>query len=247
MDSINTLLWIIVLLVTMFSLVLVHAYFGRVGLVGWMVLALIGANIQGSKQIVLFGMNVSMGNILYSSIYLATDALNEFYGKRRAQMAVVLSMVLTSVFMLSMVATTFFVPNEYDGGVSANISALFAPNAAVIMFTVVGLLVYTISQRVDIFVYSLLKGRGTPLWVRNNLSTALSQVLDTVFFTILVFKIIPSLISVEGVQPLPWSVLGGIIIFMYMVKVFIAIIDTPFLYMMRRVSSGATGGGAGED
>lgn len=235
--AINTPLWIAVLLITMATLVLVHTYFGRVGLVGWMVVALIGANIQGSKQVMLFGLNVSMGNILYSSIYLATDALNEFYGKKKAQQAVALSMVLTAVFVVSMMATTLFQPNQFDGGVSANIDALFAPHGAVVMFTVVGLIVYTVTQRVDIFTYSLLKTGGTPLWVRNNVSTIFSQIIDTILFTTLVFKIIPSVIHIEGVNPLPWSVIMGIMGFMYMVKVGIAIIDTPFLYMMRKRGS----------
>lgn len=232
----NTPLWVVALLITMAGLVFVHAYFGRVGLVGWMVLALIGANIQGSKQVVLFGMNVSMGNILYSSIYLATDALNEFYGKKQAQQAVLLSMVLTGVFVLSMMATTFFEPNRFDGGVSGSIDALFAPHAAVVMFTVVGLMVYTISQRMDIFAYSLLKKGNTPLWVRNNVSTIFSQIFDTILFTVLVFKVVPSIVAIEGVDPLPWSVIGGIMGFMYVVKVGIAIVDTPFLYMMRKAA-----------
>jgi uncharacterized integral membrane protein (TIGR00697 family) len=84
------------------------------------------------------------------------------------------------------------------------------------------MIAYLCAQYVDIAIYHFWKRvtKGKYLWIRNNFSTFLSQFIDT--FTVV------GLLCVFGV--LPWSISTGLVISGFLFKVFIALIDTPFLY-----------------
>ena len=86
------------------------------------------------------------------------------------------------------------------------------------------LVAYLISQHHDVWAFHFWKGvtRGRWLWLRNNLSTMVSQLLDTTVFTFLAFW---------GI--FPWPVFWQIFITTYIFKWLIALIDTPFLYFAR--------------
>lgn len=59
--------------------------FGKSGLYGWTVIATIAANIEVLLLIDAFGMEQTLGNVLFASTFLATDILSECYGKKAAQ------------------------------------------------------------------------------------------------------------------------------------------------------------------
>jgi hypothetical protein len=88
------------------------------------------------------------------------------------------------------------------------------------------LLAYVASQLHDVWAYALLRrllpSRGM-LWVRNNGSTIVSQLIDSAVFTVLAF----------------WGVFEGavfrqIFVTTYVLKFVVAVADTPFLYVARR-------------
>ena len=60
------------------------------------------------------------------------------------------------------------------------------------------------------------------LWLRNNLSTMFSQLIDTV--------IVNSIFLYLGLN-LEWNIIVDIIIASYIVKIIIAAIDTPLVYI----------------
>jgi len=71
------------------SLVLVaYKLFGKIGLYATIVMSIIVANIQVLKLVDMFGFTVTLGNILYGSIFFATDLLSEFHGKKAAKKGV---------------------------------------------------------------------------------------------------------------------------------------------------------------
>ena len=77
--------------------IFLYRLFGKYGLYCAVVLGIVLGNLQGGKisELEIFGMqfNVSMGAILYSGIYFATDLLNEKFGKAEANRAVMLGFV----------------------------------------------------------------------------------------------------------------------------------------------------------
>jgi len=98
----NEWLWIPSALLTLGLLVLSYKLFGRVGLFAWIAMASVVANIQVTQQIVIGGFIFTLGNIVYGSLYLATDILNEKYGRHTARKGVWLGffiLIVSTVLM----------------------------------------------------------------------------------------------------------------------------------------------------
>ena len=85
---INEVLWIGLLIINFFIVLFAYRLFGKTGLYIWTAVAVILANIQVMKTIQVFGLVTALGNVIYSSLFLATDILNENHTKKDAQKAV---------------------------------------------------------------------------------------------------------------------------------------------------------------
>jgi uncharacterized integral membrane protein (TIGR00697 family) len=208
--------------------VLMYRLFGERGLLASIVLAILLANLQGPKLTVIFGMQTSLGVIFYSSIFFATDVLSEKYGRAVAGRAVLIGFGTSVVIVLMLSIALLFKPSEQPGSAafSAEIHAAFA---SILNFTprfVFGsLFAYLISQSFDVWCFHAIKKRtaGRHLWLRNNLSTMTSQMVDTLLYSFVVWW---------GVVDLQTAIQLGLV--KYGFKVAIAAIDTPFIYWARR-------------
>lgn len=225
----NELLFFAFLLLDMCLVVLMYRLFGREGLFGYVVLAIITCNIEVLKQVEMFGLPVTLGNVLYGSIFLTSDIMAEVYGKAQARKAVWLGFAAMLLSTLFIQIALHFKPNEYDAA-HPHLVALFQflPRIAV-----ASLLAYLISQHFDVWVFIRIKQamQGRALWIRKNASTLLSQGLDTVLFTLLAFAPLPLLGSVDGFED--WRVIWGIGLSTYILKMLVCVMDTPFVYWAR--------------
>ncbi len=72
------------------------------GLFVWIGFATVCANLQVVKTVELFGLTATLGNVMYGTIFFATDVLNEKYGPAEARKAVWLgfSTLLTLTFVM---------------------------------------------------------------------------------------------------------------------------------------------------
>ena len=84
----NEILWLVMLLANFFLIILAYKLFGKWGLIMWIPISVIVANIQVIQTVELFGLVATLGNIVYASSFLVTDILSENYGKKEAQKAV---------------------------------------------------------------------------------------------------------------------------------------------------------------
>jgi uncharacterized integral membrane protein (TIGR00697 family) len=66
------------------------------------------------------------------------------------------------------------------------------------------------------------------LWLRNLGSTGTSQLIDTTIFVLIAFFGVPAVLGIGDV--LPNEVLLQLIVGQYIIKLLIAVIDTPFVY-----------------
>lgn len=219
----NDLLWIVFSIINFVLLLIMYRLFGRLGLFVWVGMATVLANIQVTKTIELFGLTATMGNIIYGTIFLASDILNENYGKKIARKAVGLGFATLIIMTIIMQVVLVFDPAPSDIAHSS-LSTIFGFLPRVALGS---LIAYGISQYVDVWLYALLK-RMLPddkfLWVRNNGSTMLSQLLDTLVFCTIAFAG-----TYEG------SVWMEIFISTYLLKFVVSIISTPFLYGAKRM------------
>lgn len=221
------LLWFFTIAVDLSFATLLYRLFGRQGLYATIVISLLLANLQGPKLTEIFGLQTSMGVILYSSIYFATDLLSERYGKAEATRAVMIGFTVSIIIIVMISISLLYLPASAPE--TAELAqSMHAATATLFNFTprfVLGsLLAYLISQRFDVWMFHTIKAKtqGRHLWLRNNLSTMCSQALDTVIYGIVVW----------------WGVVDfttamQLALAKYLFKVIIAIIDTPFIYLAR--------------
>ena len=177
---------------------------------------LVVAALISSKIITIFGLAVPAGVLAYSLTFVASDVISEVWGKDMANETVTCGLI-TLIFITGLAwlavywpAASFWQNQEAFAGVIGNTPRIVAAS----------LLAYVVSQKHDIWLFHLLKHRtdGRYLWLRNNLSTMASQLIDsTIFVTVAFYGILP---------------IGEVIIGQWLVKLMIAAIDTPFVYML---------------
>ena len=91
-----------------------YRLFGKTGLFIWIPIAGIIANIQVLKVVDLFGINATLGNIVYASSFLVTDILSENYGKKSAAKAVFVGFLSLIASMILFQAALWFTPAADD-------------------------------------------------------------------------------------------------------------------------------------
>ncbi len=221
------LLWLMTLVVDLGCTVLLYRIFGKAGLQVAIATSIILANLQGPKLTEIFGLQTSLGVIFYSSIFFATDVLSENYGRKEANRAVQMGFAVSIVVLLMMSTALLYQPStrpetaEFSANVHSAFSTLvdFTPR-----FIFGSLLAYYISQSFDVWAFHKIKEmtNGRWLWLRNNLSTMSSQLVDTTIYALIVWW---------GVVSLGEALMLGVA--KYIFKLGIAAIDTVFVYWAR--------------
>ncbi|MCF7845646.1 MAG: queuosine precursor transporter [Candidatus Peribacteraceae bacterium] len=206
---------------------------GRGYLFGLVMLEVGLMNIFVVKQFDLFGLAITGGNVLYGGIFLATDLLNEFYGKKFAQRAVWAGFGAGVFMLVTSSLTTAFQANDFDIA-QASFEVIFSPTFRIVVASLVS---YLIFQTFDVWVYDLLKRltNGRWLWLRNNLSTILSQTGDSIFFTAAGLLAVPFFQSPHFAGFVPAEAFWQVVAFTLIIKVVIAILDTPIMYIAKKV------------
>lgn len=203
---------------------------GRVYLFILIALYTLLMNIFVLKQFNLFGLMITGGNALYGATFLITDILAEFYGKKEAHKAVWIGFGTTLLFVVATQVLLAFTPNSEDFA-QESLQTLFSLSPRILLGS---LLAFIISQHLDIYLFDRIKKatHGKFLWLRNNGSTLISQFVDTVIFhavglTAFAWLPLAGIISVEYFWP--------IVLATYLIKVLMALLDTPFLYAAKKV------------
>ena len=224
------LLWVLTVVYDLGLAIILYRFFGKYGLYAAVILGIVLGNLQGGKvsQLEFFGYSftASMGAILYSGIYFATDVLNEKFGREEANRAVMLGFVANIAVMITLLISVQFKPSQITG------SALEVHNAISTLanyspvFVIGSLIAYLVSQTFDVWIFHKIKvlTDGKYLWLRNNVSTITSQALDTFLYTF---------VWVIGTE-LSFLAAFGIALTKYVFKVIIALIDTIFIYWVRK-------------
>lgn len=216
----NELLWIIFMAVNFGLILAAYKVFGKKGLYAWIALASIIANVQVLKTVELFGQVATLGNIIYGTSFLATDILSEKYGKHEARKGVYLGIFTLIVTAVLMTFSLAFVPHESDW-VQESLVNVFGIIPRIAFASVIA---YFLSQMHDTWAYDFWKGKSKHIWIRNNASTAISQLIDTLVFTFIAFY---GLYEKE--------VFISILITTYIFKFVVAVLDTPFIYIASKI------------
>ncbi|MBU1202391.1 MAG: queuosine precursor transporter [Nanoarchaeota archaeon] len=182
---------------------------------------LILANILGTKITTLFGIRVSVGIFFVPVLFLVTDIIADVYGKKKAQEFVVMGLI---VMVITLVMTFFAIilPPNPTWGNQAAFELIFGASLRMIIASIIA---FMLSQFHDVWAFDFLKKKtkGKHLWLRNNLSTIVSQAIDTTIFMFIAFYHITPKFDVPFIISL--------IIPYWLFKVAFSILDTPLCYL----------------
>ena len=224
------LLWVLTVVYDLGLAIILYRFFGKYGLYAAVILGIVLGNLQGGKvsQLEFFGYSftASMGAILYSGIYFATDVLNEKFGREEANRAVMLGFVANIAVMITLLISVQFRPSEITGSALEVHNAISTLAGYSPFFVIGSLIAYLLSQTFDVWIFHRIKvlTDGKYLWLRNNVSTITSQALDTFLYTF---------VWVIGTE-LSFAAAFGIALTKYVFKVIIALVDTIFIYWVRK-------------
>ena len=218
----NEILWAGMLIVNFLAILFAYVRFGRIGLYIWIPISTILANIQVVMLVDLFGFGTTLGNILYAGGFLVTDILAENYGREYAKKAVKIGFFSLIVMTIIMQIAVNFTPSDVEEGILTfnGVKRIFDFMPRIVIASLIS---YWVSQTHDIWAYEKWRERFSErrhIWIRNNMSTMVSQLIDNSLFTITAFW---------GIYPK--EVLLEIFITTYFMKFIVAVFDTPFVYI----------------
>ena len=222
----NELLIILSFIVIYGGVALFYRLFGKGGLLAFSIFATLVANIEVLLLVDAFGLEMTLGNVLFGSTFLITDILSENHSRKDANRAVLISTACSILFIAISQIWLLYTPAANDWA-SGAFHTIFSNTPRII---IASLVVYLVSQLVDVWLYhkwwEWCKKRFSDsrkgLWIRNNGSTMISQLLNTSLFTFIAFY---------GVHPL--STLISIFASSYAIFIVTSLIDTPIVYWCR--------------
>ena len=215
----NIVLGIISIIATFSIVVCMEKMFKKEGLYVWISIATIMANILVCKSIDILGLTASLGNVMFASIFLATDILSEKYDVKDSRKAVMLAIVSQIIFILATTLAVSYIPSKTDVS-HESMKTLFSINVRVSISSIV---MFGASNMLDIYLFEKLKKKFPKrLWLRNNISTIISNCLENYFFVFFAFV---------GIYD--YSTILSIATTTSILEIIIAMCDTPFMYISK--------------
>ena len=178
------------------------------------------ANLLAVKTITLGPFIAPAAVLVYASTFLLTDILSELFGEEKARLAVWTGILANMVMLVSvLIALRWSASPLMDPGLASSFDAVFGFAPRVIAASMIA---YLVSQHHDVWAYGFWRRKtgGKHMWLRNNASTMASQGIDTlIFITLAFYGLVPNSILLQ--------MMAG----QYVIKVLIAALDTPFIYL----------------
>lgn len=187
---------------------------------GLFITSLLIANILSAKIVTFFGLVIPAAIVAYPLTFLMTDVIGEIWGKEEANKTVKCGFIcqLVALFMIYIAILLPVAPfadnqHEFENVLSSSFRVVFASMVA-----------YLCSQSWDVWVFHKIRSKSkSHKWIRNNVSTMTSQVIDTVIFITIAFV---------GIVPNIWIMIFS----QYLIKVTFAMLDTLPFYLLTKNS-----------
>ncbi len=212
---------------------------------------LVLTNIIGTKLFVLFPdggpswildgkpWTLTTGIITYPLTFLLTDVVSEIWGRRRATFMVLsgffMSLLMLGVLQLAIAlpASPFWAQTQFgfeDGQAMQNAYHATFANPGVLIFA--SMMAYLVAQLFDVRLYHFWwkVTRGKHMWLRNNGSTFISQLVDTIIVNGIFLRFGAGFGPENGWT---WGAIGEVILAVYLCKLLLAMLDTPLIYLAR--------------
>ncbi|UJL45450.1 queuosine precursor transporter [Virgibacillus sp. NKC19-16] len=184
---------------------------------------LIVSNILGVKLFRIGEFILPAAVIVYVVTFIITDVIGEVYGKDAARKTVQAGF-FTQIIVMIFIFIAIQLPAAPAFGLQAEFETILGGSFRVMLAS---LLSYIASQNLDVSLFHRLKAKHgkKKLWLRNNVSTMTSQLVDTTIFIIIAFW-----------GTVPFTVLLGMIATQYVFKLIVALVDTPIVYLLVKIA-----------
>jgi uncharacterized integral membrane protein (TIGR00697 family) len=140
-------------------------------------------------------MAITIGMIPYPLTFICSDLICEFYGRKRASIVICVGFIV-NIWLLLMVWLGGWVPPHVPLDSASQLPAITHPDypfykiRMLYMGSVVSsMLAYIFSQLLDVYLFQFWKNmtKGKHLWLRTNGSTLVSQLLDSIIVTCVMY------------------------------------------------------------
>lgn len=183
-----------------------------------------------------FPMILPIGALPYPITFLCTDIISEFYGQRRANIVVWVGLII-NLWILGIMWLGGVLPPHVPIDPFTFLPSTDHPDYTfykIRLYTLGGviasMIAYLTAQFLDIHIFHALKKltQGKHLWLRNNVSTLISQLVDTILVIGIGYYITHALPLKEG-EVLPQLI--TLILSCYLFKAIAALLDTIPCYL----------------
>lgn len=218
----NEIILAVEVVVVFTLLLLCHKLLKREGVIAWVAIATVLANIITAKNAMIFGLSTAIGTVMFASTFLATDILSECYTKEDAKKAVYIGLFSNVVLISATQIALRYIPSPFDYANDA-MNTLFALNLRI---SIASAAMYFVANMADVYIFNKLKERmnGKALWLRNNVSTILCNCIENFGFIGLAFY---GIYDVKTIIVIAAST--------SVIELIVAILDTPFLYIAKKL------------
>ena len=188
-------------------------------LASFFVSLLIVSNIIAGKLLQIGDWVLPAGILAYPLTFLISDTIAEVYGRKTTTRIIWVGFATSLLMVLIIYMARIFPAAPFW----ENQEAFDLILGSVPRIVLASMVAYLVSQYHDVIAFHFWKNftNGRYLWLRNNASTMMSQAVDTVLF-----------VSIAFAGTLDFSVIINMILTQYVVKILIAIVDTPLVYVL---------------
>jgi uncharacterized integral membrane protein (TIGR00697 family) len=193
------------------------------GFVALFVTLVVLTNTVGVKLFTVGSLTLPVSIVWYPLTFLITDIVSEIYGARRARLLVIAGFAM-SLVLLAASLTGIALPTAPVYPLGEAYAGVFGPVWRLLFASMAA---YLLAQMIDVQLFHFWRRvtGGRHLWLRNNGSTMVSQLVDSITVNfIFLYK------NPDVFRGTPGDLLG-IVLAVYAVKVVVAAADTPFCYL----------------
>ena len=212
-------------IIIIFSLLLLSKkFFGKAGVMAWVCIASVLANLITAKNATIFGFSTAIGSVMFASTFLATDILTECYSAKEARKAVYMGICSTLVFIIASQIALLYNPSDIDYANDA-MRTLFGMNLRISISSVI---MFAIANLADVYLFDKIKKKtnGRMLWLRNNVATIICNCLENFFFIGFAFG---GIYDFQTIITISLSTSA--------IETIVGLCDTPFIYAARRIKN----------
>lgn len=186
------------------------------------------SEVMGAKTFPLanlwgYQLNASVGIFVLPIVFTINDMITEVYGKERTRSVIRSGLVIILMLMLFSILATWLPPSARFSATEEAYDIIFSLS---IRFSAASLTAFTLAEFLDVLIFSKLRQKlgKSRLWLRNNLSNFISQLVDTTTFMVLAFYALDKSVGENA------TFIVGLILPYWLLKCSMSVIETPLVY-----------------